>query len=403
MLSIINCRYTYLKRIVEVFISIIISGLKYFYSPENNQWLFSEHNGSGYSGYAKLLFEFIQNNENDICPVWITRSSDIYKSLKKKKLPVVSYYSRKGIRQILKAKVYLITHSSNDIGKIVRKDRIIVNLWHGILVKPHINIYQKIRKKSRGTLKYKKDNFIRHIRFGKSFKDYDLVIAPSEMVKEKMEEQFPEAKNCAVTGVPTDIFFYHLNNKEEILRKYNLQKLDNKIIVSYLPTFRDNPKDDKLLFENNPRIEQLEGIVILLKYHPNCRSFKSRLNNLPSNVIYFNSNEIKEFELYQITDVLVTDYSSSYINFLPFNKPIIFYVYDFEFYMKSRGFLYNYMDVTPGPKIKTENELIRELKKFNDRDDSYIAKRQNVKNMYYKFWDGRSPERIYQEIMRLLS
>jgi CDP-glycerol glycerophosphotransferase len=58
------------------------------------------------------------------------------------------------------------------------------------------------------------------------------------------------------------------------------------------------------------------------------------------------------------TDILITDYSSIYFDFLLHNKPIIFYPYDLEYYKsKDRGLIFDYDKFTPGPKAYNLNQL----------------------------------------------
>src|SRR5690606_13437710 len=47
-------------------------------------------------------------------------------------------------------------------------------------------------------------------------------------------------------------------------------------------------------------------------------------------------------ELLSVVDVLVTDYSSVFFDFIPANKPIFYYAYDYEHYTATRGF---YLDI----------------------------------------------------------
>ena len=54
-----------------------------------------------------------------------------------------------------------------------------------------------------------------------------------------------------------------------------------------------------------------------------------------------------------IFDLLVTDYSSIYIDYLLTEKPIVFLPYDKEQYLEGRGMNFGYDEVTPGPKPET--------------------------------------------------
>ena len=57
-------------------------------------------------------------------------------------------------------------------------------------------------------------------------------------------------------------------------------------------------------------------------------------------------------------DVLVTDYSSVYVDFLLLNKPIIFSCPDIEVYKRDRGFIVDDPEMfMPGAKVKTQRNF----------------------------------------------
>jgi len=81
--------------------------------------------------------------------------------------------------------------------------------------------------------------------------------------------------------------------------------------------------------------------------------------------IYLIDESFFTFDLLNLADCLITDYSGVYFDFLNLKKEIIFYCYDLKKYLsKDRKFYFNYFDTkfTPGKKIFYENELIQEIK-----------------------------------------
>ena len=59
--------------------------------------------------------------------------------------------------------------------------------------------------------------------------------------------------------------------------------------------------------------------------------------------------------------VLVTDYSSIYIDFMVTKRPCVFFAYDLESYVSERGFLYDYESAIAGPNARTFHELYNAL------------------------------------------
>ena len=67
-------------------------------------------------------------------------------------------------------------------------------------------------------------------------------------------------------------------------------------------------------------------------------------------------------DLMYVSDVLITDYSSCFYDFLLLQKPILFYVYDVERYSATRGVHYSIEETAPGLIVKTSEELIHILR-----------------------------------------
>ena len=68
-------------------------------------------------------------------------------------------------------------------------------------------------------------------------------------------------------------------------------------------------------------------------------------------------------DLYLISDICITDYSSVMFDFANTKKPLLFFTYDLEFYKnKLRGFYFDFEKEAPGPLIKTNDGLIEAIK-----------------------------------------
>ena len=62
------------------------------------------------------------------------------------------------------------------------------------------------------------------------------------------------------------------------------------------------------------------------------------------------------------TDVLITDYSSLFADFLIYDRPIIFAKFDHENYVKERSLFLDYEKDLPGPKVENWHELFYNIK-----------------------------------------
>ncbi|MBK8233262.1 MAG: CDP-glycerol glycerophosphotransferase family protein [Candidatus Eisenbacteria bacterium] len=97
-------------------------------------------------------------------------------------------------------------------------------------------------------------------------------------------------------------------------------------------------------------------------------------------------------------DVLITDYSSCYIDYLLCDRPILFYCHDLDRYRSERGFYFEYESVTPGPRTASVEELIRHLDAALSGKDEYVASRAQLRERFFKDPDAGSCERVYAAV-----
>jgi len=210
-----------------------------------------------------------------------------------------------------------------------------------------------------------------------------------------------------VTGLArTDAYIKPLNNKYIIDLK---NRIDGPLIA-YLPTHRNYGKHEKDYVDIMQNLEYINEILkdnnIYMLYKPHF----NELVNLDSRIFKYDHIIIPEddecmSDVYAFTpycDLLITDYSSVYLDYLLVDKPIVFFIYDFEHYTNSeRDFYYDYNQVTPGPKcytwIDTINEALRLLKK-----DDMAEQRSKTCVFFNQYKDGNSCERIYQEVSSIV-
>lgn len=151
--------------------------------------------------------------------------------------------------------------------------------------------------------------------------------------------------------------------KKDFYNQY--PKLKNKKIVLFAPTFRGTGQKtahydyDKIDLK---RIYEFCGDkwAFIIKMHPFIKEaiyipegYKDRILDFSS---YKNIND-----LYYITDVLITDYSSNYYEYALLKKPVLFYTYDREFYELTRGVHRDVKSHAPGKVCDTFDELMKAL------------------------------------------
>jgi CDP-glycerol glycerophosphotransferase (TagB/SpsB family) len=110
-------------------------------------------------------------------------------------------------------------------------------------------------------------------------------------------------------------------------------------------------------------------------------------------------SEIDFYELLSSVDLLVTDYSSIFFDYLLLDRPIIFTPTDIESYRQNRGFLLEpYEFWTPGPKTYNQDSLQGEVLKSLRDKEYYGLERKQIKSIIHKYSDFDSSKRVWELI-----
>lgn len=197
------------------------------------------------------------------------------------------------------------------------------------------------------------------------------------------------------------------------------QKNDTKIVV-YMPTFRqpvsgayeDSKKnvfeEDFIKFSDSSNIEKWNSffsernIVLVVKPHPsesnvvkcdNCPSIKVITND------YLQHRNVQLYSLLANADALITDYSSVSCDYLLLDRPIGFVITDIKEYEHGRGFIFDPpIDYMPGSIITNEREFKEFFNDIYQGKDRTRDKREQLKVIFNKYYDGRNCERIAETI-----
>src|SRR5699024_10035846 len=140
-----------------------------------------------------------------------------------------------------------------------------------------------------------------------------------------------------IWGQPRNDAIFKKNNKNEILNELYSDLLSHQNIILYAPTFRDNSKTILFPFEDFDS-KQLDNFLEENQLLIFIRCHQSDINNIEKNfgnrVKFINEDKIEDImDIINIFDLLITDYSSIYIDYLLTNNPILFLPYDKEEYL----------------------------------------------------------------------
>lgn len=239
----------------------------------------------------------------------------------------------------------------------------------------------------------------------------------------------------SMAAVPEDKYIITGNPRTDTLLKTdglrNLEKLlgknfSNKKIIFNMPTFHVHENTglasgDKNLTDvikikdfNYDRfdkfLEKNNMICIAKVHHAEERTVGNKNQGRKlKNLIFISNNDLDKhnLDLYEIlncADILITDYSSIYGDFLFMNKPSVFINTDIDQYRKEKGILLEpYEFWTAGPKVKDQENLeIELLKSVNDKN-YYGEKRLELRDLFYKYKDDNATLRVWDFIDNTIS
>lgn len=373
-----------------------------FLIPRNRKiWVFGSTFGKRFADNPKYFYLYLCQR-NEIKAVWISKDKELVKMLKENKKVAFYLYSLKGVWYSLRAKVYLFDNYSKDISFFLSGGAIKVNMWHGIPLKK-INMDNKFDLVRHPISKFAKLKWV--LRRMSDEKPSHYILTTSKFMIPIFSSAF-KTNNVLVCGYPrTDIFkFNNYNNlslKEETLIYKEIVKYQLKKVL-YMPTFRKSESEifNLINFDELQNFLNKENIIFCVKLHPKSivENKWKKIANTYKNIILIDSS-FDPYPFLNITDILITDYSSVYFDYLVKNKPIIFFNYDYQEYINnSRELYFDYNEYTPGIKVQTMDELLKAL----IEEDIYDNQRKKIEQLVFEDINNAS-ERLYFTIQKILN
>jgi CDP-glycerol glycerophosphotransferase len=383
----------------------------HFTEKDDHIWVFGAIRGQKYMDNAKYLFEYIHHH-TDRTAIWISKNHEVVEDLRSKGYNAFYEYTTEAIDHAKKAKVAIITHRGShkkaDLPFYAfSKQTEIIQLWHGIPLKK-IAFDDKVFsfRQNEDSLKWKITVFLKKKIF--PFLNYvhepSLIPALSEETQNIFSQAFRVPKsNVVITGYPrNDILLNTLENSEK-------RSGPKKII--YMPTFRGSVNSDFDLFlqygfdvDKLDRFLSDENMILDIKLHPFNKPSQMLIEKLEQskNIFFLDHDAI--YEIISEYDMLITDYSSIYFDYLLLNRPIIFAPFDKVNYLQNdRKFYFDYDEVTPGPKASNWSEIIELIQDFLQNKNLYKEERDMIKNRFHTYQDTSNSKRVYEAIISILS
>ncbi|MFR3184798.1 MAG: CDP-glycerol glycerophosphotransferase family protein [Ruminococcus sp.] len=349
--------------------------------PSPECWVFSSVHNRTFNYNSSYLFLYVKEHCPEIHPYYVMNDDKKREELGEKygKEYFLDGKTMVGIRTILSCKVWFTSTAPPLYGVGFRKKYVILNLWHGIPLKK-IGMEQK--NLSWFTRKYYKYFFA---------DNYEGVVTTSSHLVHIMSRSFlVEPERIKVWGQPRNDVLFSSNSEGKGLEEVFSGELPPyEKVVLYAPTFRDHEPTQLFPFQDMDRerlCQWLEEKKIFLcirlhLYDQTGYQWIQELDRTGSRIRFLNEDRTVDImEALKEFDLLITDYSSIYMDYLLTGKPVLFLPYDQEAYLKERGMNFPYDQVTPGPKPKTFQEFLNSMEDLLYNHDGYVRQRESVNN-----------------------
>lgn len=289
----------------------------------------------------------------------------------------------------LAAANYIVCNSSIPSWCKKREGQVYINTWHGVPLK---TLGRCANDRSKESVSNSQRNFF--------FCDY--MVMPNRYTIDHMMEAY-DIKGM-MTGSIIDAGYPRTdlvrNTSTEYIKGLLELKLDcsleNKKLVLYAPTFRTkNGKSVNTSAEVGRYMHSLmnilpEGYELIFKVHNMMAKFFKKDKKMRSRLIF---DEIETNELLSVTDILITDYSSIFFDFLCTKRPILFFDYDKEEYSNGRG-LYLPLEELPGAVCETIEEMEENFRLIDEGVYDYSANYARFLKEFAYNDDGEAARRV---------
>jgi CDP-glycerol glycerophosphotransferase (TagB/SpsB family)/glycosyltransferase involved in cell wall biosynthesis len=369
---------------------------------DDNVILYDSYFGRGMicNPYA-IFVELIQKEEfKDYTHVWVledrvANEPAMMPFLKNKNVKVIRRHSDEHLRFLASAG-YIITNVSLPFYYCKKSGQVYVNTWHGTPIKS----LGYDMPEAPATI----SNVLRN------FLSADYIISGSPFLTSVYLEKYKlkglfEGK-IIEEGYPRNDRLFHTDKQEinALLNRYNIYLNPNKKVILYAPTWKGNdyyhPQvNAEEYIEFKRTLEELidtDEYQILLKPHQVVYKELQKSDKLKDSLIpaYVDTNE-----LLSITDILISDYSSIFFDFLASGKPVIFYIPDLEEYRNYRG-LYIEPEQLAGPALTSLQEVGKAINNLSETVNLFRGNYDKARALACPYDDGSVTERLIDIIFR---
>lgn len=365
---------------------------RYLKQPvKENVILFETFMAKNYSDSPKYIYEYIAQNHPEYECVWAINDGA--------KIP----YGAKTVKRFsfqyayyLAVSKYLVFNVRPPLWYRKREEQVFLETWHGTPLKRLVFDQEEVTSASP---KYKQQ-------FYRQRKDWDFLVSANPFSTKTFRSCFLYEGEMLEYGYPRNDILYWPNKDEiaqQLKEKLGIPK-DKKTIL-YAPTWRDDQHYGsgqykfELALDLKLMKERLrDDYVVLLRTH-HYISDHIDVSGLGDFVINLSSyDDISE--IYLISDICITDYSSVFFDYANLKRPILFYTYDFDKYKNQlRGFYIDMNTEVPGPLLYTSEQVVQAIEDIDEITEEYKERYDQFYDRFCCYDDGHASEHVAEAML----
>lgn len=371
---------------------------------QDNAICFMSFLGRKYADSPRAIYEYMLTDPayDKYEFYWFFKEPEKYRYLENNSRTRVYKYNSDDHYKYYATAKYWVTNSRVPDVIPLRDEQVYLQCWHGTPLK-RLGFDIQV---SGANAKMTKAELCKQ--YSTDATKYTYMTSPSRFCTEKFISAFALDKIgrediIIEKGYPRNDFLSNFTAEDAARIKRDLGIPEGKKVILYAPTWRDNQHTSGVGYVLKAEVdfeklrEELEDdFIILFRAHyfvANKFDFEKY-----AGFIYDVSDYDEINDLYVVSDMLITDYSSVFFDYAILRRPIIFFMYDLEAYRDDvRGF-YISLDELPGPIIQDEDELAEAIRNAagGELDSRYAA----FNETYNYLDDGHACERVAAEVFK---
>lgn len=409
--KVIKC-FEYFKNVIVSFFFIFLSS----FVKRNKYWFaFGAWDGFLFADNSRYLLEKMTEIQNEHYRFfWVGSVDELEGIPTDKRIKILKKNSFEGMMKLIRCKyMFCSQHLYNDLCNYnVFKGAIVTYLHHGLPIKRWGNdavgvkekkdsliyrIYQNVLPYKRNYQYFAVSSSTQADHFYTSLRDFGC--APEKILP------YGTPRNDFLFNATVD---FRTELKCHYARRYGFDH--NKKLVLYLPTYRRKSGKTQSLLRTDVE-ERIKLLAVLEKHDAILIEKKHFVEDWRSDALFRTEENIERYikvsqnanaqELLLISDILISDYSGAFVDFLIMDKPIIHYVYDYEEYRdQDSGLYYDISEFESGSVTYDFDQLVKAVDDNFTDPEMYKDIRKKRREFFLEYETGCASEQIVDRVVK---